>query len=44
LLSEAERSLLQRLSIFAGGWFWRPPKQLAAGGLQACDVLELLGS
>ena len=44
LLSPAERSLLQRLSVFAGGWVLEAAEAVGCGeGLQACDVLELLG-
>jgi predicted ATPase/class 3 adenylate cyclase len=44
LLSPAERSLLQRLSVFAGSWVVEAAEAVGCGeGLQACDVLELLG-
>ena len=44
LLSEPERLLLQRLSVFAGGWVLEAAEAVGCGdGLQACDVLELLG-
>ena len=44
LLSEAERSLLQRLSVFAGGWVLEAAEAVGCGeGIQARDVLELLG-
>jgi predicted ATPase/class 3 adenylate cyclase len=44
LLSEPERSLLQRLSVFAGGWVLEAAEAVGCGdGIQACDVLELLG-
>ena len=44
LLSEAERTLLQRLSVFAGGWVLEAAEAVGCGqDIQACDVLELLG-
>jgi len=47
LLSEAERALLRRLSVFAGGWALEAAEAVcgdggAGGTLQASDVLELL--
>jgi predicted ATPase/DNA-binding SARP family transcriptional activator len=44
LLSEQERALLQRLSVFAGGWALEAAEAVGCGdGIQSCDVLELLG-
>jgi predicted ATPase/DNA-binding SARP family transcriptional activator len=44
LLTEAERTLLQRLSVFAGGWILEAAEAVGCGqDIQACDVLELLG-
>jgi predicted ATPase/class 3 adenylate cyclase len=44
LLSEPERSLLQRLSVFAGGWVLEAAEAVGCGdGLQAYEVLALLG-
>jgi predicted ATPase/DNA-binding SARP family transcriptional activator len=44
LLSPAERSLLQHLSVFAGGWTLEGAEAVGCGeDIQACDVLELLG-
>jgi len=43
LLSEDERTLLRRLSVFAGGWTLEAAQDIAAtGALQGEDVLELL--
>ena len=47
LLSEAERALLRRLSVFAGGWALEVAEAVcgdggAGGTLQGSDVLELL--
>ena len=45
LLTSAERLLLQRLSVFAGGWALEAAEQVCAGeGLENCDILELLTS
>ena len=45
LLTEAERLLLQRLSVFAGGWTLEAAEQVCVGeGIEDCDVLELLTS
>jgi predicted ATPase/class 3 adenylate cyclase len=44
LLSPAEASLLQSLSVFAGGWVLEAAEAVGCGeAIQACDVLELLG-
>jgi predicted ATPase/class 3 adenylate cyclase len=44
LLSHAERCLLYRLSVFAGGWTLEGAEAVGCGeGIQACEVLELLG-
>lgn len=43
LLSEPERLLFQRLSIFAGGWTLEAAEQVGAGGeIDAADVIDLL--
>ena len=43
LLSEAERTLLQRLSVFAGGWSLEAAEAICAGeGLERDEVLDLL--
>ncbi len=43
LLSLAERSLLQRLSVFAGGWVLEAAEYVGCGeGIETCDVLDLL--
>ena len=43
LLSEHERTLLRRLSVFAGVWTLEAAQDIAATGeLQAADVLDLL--
>src|SRR5207253_310018 len=43
LLSEPERILLRRLSVFAGGWFFEAAEAVCAGdGIEALDVLDLL--
>ena len=47
LLSEAERALLRRLSVFAGGWTLEAAETIgvdddAAGMIQPDDVLDLL--
>jgi predicted ATPase/tRNA A-37 threonylcarbamoyl transferase component Bud32 len=44
LLSDAERALLQRLSVFTGGWVLEAAEAVGCGeGIQGCDVPELLG-
>jgi predicted ATPase/DNA-binding CsgD family transcriptional regulator len=44
LLSEPERVLLRRLSVFAGGWTFEGAEAVGAGdGIQAHAVLDLLG-
>lgn len=43
LLSEHERALLNRLSVFAGGWTLEAAEAICAGrGIEKCDVLDLL--
>jgi predicted ATPase/class 3 adenylate cyclase len=43
LLSDTERVLLQRLSIFAGGWTLDAAEAICAGeGLEPYDILDLL--
>src|SRR5262249_24532574 len=43
LLSEAERALLRRLSVFAGGWALEAAEAICAGeGEDADEVLDLL--
>ena len=43
LLSEAERVLLRRLSVFAGGWSFDAAEAVCAGdGIETEDVLDLL--
>lgn len=43
LLSEAERALLNRLSVFAGGWTLDAAEAVCAGeAIPAADVLDLL--
>jgi non-specific serine/threonine protein kinase len=45
LLTSDERRVLQRLSVFAGGWTAEAAEQVCAGeGIRAEDVLELLTS
>src|SRR5215813_14238809 len=45
LLSEAERSLLRRLSVFAGGWTLEAAEQVCNGaGIEGRQVLDLLTS
>jgi non-specific serine/threonine protein kinase len=45
LLSEAERSLLRRLSVFAGGWTLEAAEQVCDGaGIEGRRVLDLLTS
>jgi predicted ATPase/DNA-binding SARP family transcriptional activator len=44
LLSPAEKALLQRLSVFAGGWFLEAAEVVSCGeSIQPCDLLDLLG-
>lgn len=43
LLSEQERILFRRLSVFVGGWTFEAAENVCAGdGLDALDILELL--
>lgn len=43
LLGEAERVMLRRLSVFAGGWTLEAAEAICAGdGIDASDVLDLL--
>jgi predicted ATPase/class 3 adenylate cyclase len=43
LLLEKERLLLQRLSVFAGGWTLEAAEEVCAGdGIESYDVLDLL--
>lgn len=45
LLSDGERSLLRRLSVFAGGWHLTAAEQICAGdGIASGQVLDLLTS
>jgi predicted ATPase/class 3 adenylate cyclase len=44
LLDEQERTLLRRLSVFAGGWMLEAAETVCQGdGIDAADVLELQG-
>jgi predicted ATPase len=43
LLSDPERTLLRRLSVFAGGWPFEAAEAICAGGgVEAADILDLL--
>ena len=43
LVSENERLLLRRLSVFAGGWTFEAAEEVCAGdGIETYDVLDLL--
>ncbi len=45
LLSEQERTLLRRLSVFAGGFSLEAARQVCAGdGIEGLDVLDLLAA
>ncbi len=45
LLTDEEKLLLQRLSVFAGGWTLEAAEQVCVGeGMADCDVLDLLTS
>jgi predicted ATPase/class 3 adenylate cyclase/Tfp pilus assembly protein PilF len=45
LLSEAERALLRRLSVFAGGWSLEAAEAVCAGeGIEEWEVMDLLVS
>jgi predicted ATPase/DNA-binding SARP family transcriptional activator/DNA-binding CsgD family transcriptional regulator len=44
MLSEAERALFRRLSVFAGGWTMEVAEAVCSGGvIEQDDVLDLLG-
>jgi predicted ATPase/DNA-binding CsgD family transcriptional regulator len=45
LLTERERALLRRLSIFAGGWTLEAAEAICPGnGIETADILDLLAS
>jgi non-specific serine/threonine protein kinase len=45
LLTESEQALLDRLSVFAGGWTLVAAEVVCSGdGVERCEVLDLLGS
>jgi len=45
LLTEAERTMLRRLSVFSGGWTLEAAEAVCAGGeVHVHDVLDLLGN
>jgi predicted ATPase/class 3 adenylate cyclase/tetratricopeptide (TPR) repeat protein len=45
LLSEVERALLRRLSVFTGGWTLDAAEQVCAGdGIDRCAVVDLLAA
>ena len=45
LLSDQERLLLRRLSVFAGGWTLEQAEEVCVGqGIEAWEVLDVLGS
>ena len=43
LLSEPERALFRRLSVFAGGWTTEAAEAIARPGRRRCGSLDLLG-
>ena len=42
LLSEAERNVFKRLSVFAGGWTLKAAETVAANGIEEAEVFDLL--
>ena len=44
LLSERERALLRRLSVFVGGWTLEAAEVVCSDAVSACEVLDLMAS
>jgi predicted ATPase/class 3 adenylate cyclase len=42
LLSDRERTMLRRLSVFSGGWTLEASEAVCSGGVEAADIVDML--